>query len=224
MRAWLGPTELRQARIASLITNQFQREIPSSLAAEIAPSISIVLNVGGTVKQAAHIFEIGTRGQRLYDCTSTITQWVRQQAMQTGLLTVFCRHTSASLLIQENADPTVRTDLEAFFNRLAPQAGPQSGPYRHNSEGPDDMPAHLKTALTQVQLSIPLVDSELAWEPGRASTSSNTGYARTAARSSCTSSETEPPAQRNRVRDKPTPSWRKQRHRRPTLELQAKGP
>ncbi len=78
--------------------------------------------------------------------------------MHTGLLTVFCRHTSASLLIQENADPTVRTDLEAFFDRLAPQAGP----YRHNSEGPDDMPAHLKTALTQVQLSIPLVSSELA--------------------------------------------------------------
>ena len=110
------------------------------------------------MKQSTHIFEIQTRGQHLYDCTSTITQWVQQQAMHTGLLTVFCRHTSASLLIQENADPTVRTDLEAFFNRLAPE----SGPYRHNSEGPDDMPAHLKTALTQVQLSIPLVNSELA--------------------------------------------------------------
>ncbi len=110
------------------------------------------------MKQSAHVLEIATRGQRLYECTSTINQWVRQQAMQTGLLTVFCRHTSASLLIQENADPTVRTDLEAFFNRLAPE----SGPYRHDSEGPDDMPAHLKTALTQVQLSIPLVDGELA--------------------------------------------------------------
>ena len=110
------------------------------------------------MKQAAHTFEITTRGQRLYECTSTINQWVRQQGMHTGLLTIFCRHTSASLLIQENADPTVRTDLEAFFNRLAPE----SGPYRHNSEGPDDMPAHLKTALTQVQLSIPLVKSELA--------------------------------------------------------------
>ena len=99
-----------------------------------------------------------TRGQRLYECTSTINQWVRQQGLHTGLLTVFCRHTSASLLIQENADPTVRTDLEAFFARLAPE----SGPYRHNSEGPDDMPAHLKTALTQVQLSIPLLNGELA--------------------------------------------------------------
>ena len=73
--------------------------------------------------------------------------------MQAGLLTVFCRHTSASLLIQENADPTVRGDIEAFFDRLAPK----DGPYDHNSEGPDDMPAHLKTALTQVQLSIPVV-------------------------------------------------------------------
>ena len=110
------------------------------------------------MKQAAHVVEIATRGQRLYECTSIINQWVRQQAMHTGLLTVFCRHTSASLLIQENADPTVRTDLEAFFNQLAPE----SGPYRHNSEGPDDMPAHLKTALTQVQLSIPLLNGELA--------------------------------------------------------------
>ena len=110
------------------------------------------------MKQSTHVFEITTRGQRLYECTSTISQWVQQQGMHTGLLTVFCRHTSASLLIQENADPTVRTDLEAFFDRLAPQAGP----YRHNSEGPDDMPAHLKTALTQVQLSIPLLDGELA--------------------------------------------------------------
>ncbi len=114
------------------------------------------------MKQSAHTLEIATRGQRLYECTSAINQWVQQQGMHTGLLTVFCRHTSASLLIQENADPTVRTDLEAYFNRLAPQAEPQSGPYRHNSEGPDDMPAHLKTALTQVQLSIPLVQSELA--------------------------------------------------------------
>jgi secondary thiamine-phosphate synthase enzyme len=78
--------------------------------------------------------------------------------MHTGLLTVFCRHTSASLLIQENADPTVQTDLKAYFDRIAPE----NGPYRHDSEGPDDMPAHLKTALTQVQLSIPLVEGRLA--------------------------------------------------------------
>ena len=109
------------------------------------------------MQQAAYTFEVTTRGQGLYECTSAISQWVRQQQMQTGLLTVFCRHTSASLLIQENADPTVRVDLKAYFDRLAPE----DGPYEHDSEGPDDMPAHLKTALTQVQLSIPLVNGKL---------------------------------------------------------------
>jgi len=109
------------------------------------------------LKQSVHHFEISTRGQRLYEVTSAVGEWVRQQRMQTGLLTVFCRHTSASLLIQENADPTVRSDIETYFDRLAPE----NGPYRHNSEGPDDMPAHLKTALTQVQLSIPVVDGSL---------------------------------------------------------------
>src|ERR1700730_2613570 len=74
--------------------------------------------------------------------------------IQTGLLTIFCRHTSASLLIQENADPTVRSDIEAYFDRIAPEGGP----YKHSSEGSDDMPAHLKTALTQVQLSIPVIE------------------------------------------------------------------
>ncbi len=110
------------------------------------------------MKQSTHILEVNTRGQALYECTSPISQWVRQQGLETGLLTVFCRHTSASLLIQENADPTVRVDLTAFFNRIAPE----HGPYEHDSEGPDDMPAHLKTALTQVQLTIPLVNSRLA--------------------------------------------------------------
>ncbi len=107
--------------------------------------------------QSAHKLEISTRGQGLYECTSTIDEWVRRQKMQTGLLTVFCRHTSASLLIQENADPTVRHDIKAYFDHLAPE----DGPYEHDSEGPDDMPAHLKTALTQVQLSIPLIHGSL---------------------------------------------------------------
>jgi secondary thiamine-phosphate synthase enzyme len=110
------------------------------------------------VKQSAYNLEITTRGQGLYEFTSTVAQWVGSQQMHTGLLTVFCRHTSASLLIQENADPTVRTDIKAYFDRIAPE----SFPYHHDSEGPDDMPAHLKTALTQVQLSIPLVNSGLA--------------------------------------------------------------
>lgn len=110
------------------------------------------------MEQATHTIEIATRGQGLYECTAAVEQWVGQQRMMTGLLTVFCRHTSASLLIQENADPTVRVDLLAYFNQLAPE----DGPYRHDSEGPDDMPAHLKTALTQVQLSIPLMGGRLA--------------------------------------------------------------
>jgi secondary thiamine-phosphate synthase enzyme len=78
--------------------------------------------------------------------------------METGLLTLFCRHTSASLLIQENADPSVRDDIEAYFHRLAPE----DDSYSHNDEGPDDMPAHLRTALTQVQLSIPVIGGRLA--------------------------------------------------------------
>ena len=110
------------------------------------------------MKQSVHKVEIVTRGQRLYEFTLTINEWLRHQVVQTGLLTVFCRHTSASLLIQENADPTVRRDIEAYFERLAPEGGV----YVHNSEGPDDMPAHLKTALTQVQLSIPVIEGELA--------------------------------------------------------------
>lgn len=109
------------------------------------------------MKQGAHTLEVTTRGQGLYECTSPISKWVSQQGMHTGLLTVFCRHTSASLLIQENADPTVRVDLQAYFDRIAPE----HGPYEHDSEGADDMPAHLKTALTQVQLSIPLVNGRL---------------------------------------------------------------
>ncbi len=110
------------------------------------------------LSQSVHSLEVSTRGQGLYEVTSNVIQWVRQQTMQTGLLTVFCRHTSASLLIQENADPTVRRDIKAYFDRIAPE----DGPYDHNSEGPDDMPAHLKTALTQVQLSIPVVNGSLA--------------------------------------------------------------
>jgi secondary thiamine-phosphate synthase enzyme len=109
------------------------------------------------LKQSVQNLEIPTRGPGLYEITSTINEWIRKQQMQTGLLTIFCRHTSASLLIQENADPTVRNDIEAYFDRLAPEGGE----YEHDTEGPDDMPAHLKTALTQVQLSIPVIDGRL---------------------------------------------------------------
>lgn len=109
------------------------------------------------MKQSVHHFTISTRGKGLYEFTSTLGEWVGSQKMQTGLLTIFCRHTSASLLIQENADPTVQRDIRAYFDRLAPE----DGPYEHNDEGLDDMPAHLKTALTQVQLSIPVMNGGL---------------------------------------------------------------
>jgi secondary thiamine-phosphate synthase enzyme len=109
------------------------------------------------LKQSAHKLQIATRGQGLYEFTSSIREWLTQQKIETGLLTVFCRHTSASLLIQENADPTVRVDIKNYFDRLAPE----SSTYIHNDEGPDDMPAHLKTALTSVQLSIPVMNGRL---------------------------------------------------------------
>ena len=105
------------------------------------------------MRQALHQLTFQTQGRGLLEITREIAGWVGEQRIATGLLTVFCRHTSASLLIQENADPDVRTDLEAFFERIAPEA---PGLYIHEDEGPDDMPAHLRAALTQVQLSIPV--------------------------------------------------------------------
>ncbi len=111
------------------------------------------------MKQAAHVLHVRTSGKGLVDITREVGEWVSRQTMRTGLLTVFCRHTSASLLIQENAAPEVRRDLMAYFDRIAPEG---AGLYEHDDEGPDDMPAHLRTALTQVQLSVPLLDGKLA--------------------------------------------------------------
>lgn len=105
------------------------------------------------MRQHFHRLQIPTRGGGLVEITPELAQWVEHSGIERGLLTVFCRHTSASLLIQENADPDVQTDLERFFERIAPQA---PGRYVHDTEGPDDMPAHLRSALTQVQLSIPV--------------------------------------------------------------------
>jgi secondary thiamine-phosphate synthase enzyme len=93
------------------------------------------------------------------EITREIRGWVDSRDVTTGLLTVFCKHTSASLLIQENAAREVRTDLETFFEQLAPE---QEGRYEHDDEGADDMPAHLRTALTQVQLSIPILNGAMA--------------------------------------------------------------
>ncbi len=110
------------------------------------------------MRQAVHELAIETRGQGLVEVTRPITEWVGRQDMTTGLLTVFCRHTSASLLIQENADPDVRVDLQRYFATLAPESGTR---YVHNDEGPDDMPAHLRAALTQTHLSVPLIGGRL---------------------------------------------------------------
>lgn len=104
------------------------------------------------MKQALHPLEIATNGQGLVDVSAPIVRWVTGQSIATGLLTVWCRHTSASLLVQENASPDVRSDLHDYFRRLVPE----SDVYRHQDEGPDDMPAHIKAALTQTQLSIPV--------------------------------------------------------------------
>ncbi|GAA0665527.1 secondary thiamine-phosphate synthase enzyme YjbQ [Sphingomonas insulae] len=98
--------------------------------------------------------QVDTRRQGLLEITGQVHDWVREQGIAAGLLTIFCRHTSASLVIQENAAPAVRRDMEAYFDRLAPE----SAGYEHDDEGPDDMPAHLKTALTGVQLSIPVIN------------------------------------------------------------------
>ena len=111
------------------------------------------------MRQATGMIEVETRRQGLLDVTAEVARWVDAQGLSDGLLTLFCRHTSASLLVQENAAPAARADLEAYFARIAPE-DPEA--YAHDDEGPDDMPAHLRAALTQVQLSIPLVGGRLA--------------------------------------------------------------
>ena len=111
------------------------------------------------MRQATTLFRLQTRGRGLTEFTDAVVRWIDDQGFETGLLTLFCRHTSASLLIQENAAREVRTDLEAFFEKIAPE---DPDAYAHDDEGPDDMPAHLRTALTGVQLSIPLMQGRLA--------------------------------------------------------------
>jgi secondary thiamine-phosphate synthase enzyme len=111
------------------------------------------------MRQTTTILEFEAPRQGLMEITREVNAWVAEAAMREGLLTLFCRHTSASLLIQENAAPEVRSDLEAWFARIAPE---DPTLYDHDDEGPDDMPAHLRAALTQVQLSVPLIDGRLA--------------------------------------------------------------
>ena len=111
------------------------------------------------LRQALHEIRIPTRGRGLYDFTAEVANWVAQNGLQNGLVTLHLRHTSASLLIQENADPDVRRDLENFFARLVPDGDPL---FSHTAEGDDDMPAHVRTALTAVNLSIPVSQGQLA--------------------------------------------------------------
>jgi secondary thiamine-phosphate synthase enzyme len=110
------------------------------------------------MKQTSETFDINTNGPGLYEITAQLSRWCENQGLEDGLLSLFIKHTSASLTIQENADPDVCHDLQAFFERIAPR----NGPYLHDAEGPDDMPAHIKTALTQTHLSIPLQQGRLA--------------------------------------------------------------
>jgi secondary thiamine-phosphate synthase enzyme len=108
------------------------------------------------------LITLQTKGQGLYEFTDRARAFVAAQASGPGLLTVFVRHTSCSLLVQENADPDVRRDLDAFFRRLVPPADdPSMGFVVHRSEGVDDMPAHIKAALTAVSLSIPVAKGRL---------------------------------------------------------------
>lgn len=111
------------------------------------------------MRQAQTVVTISTHGQRLYEITAEVNAWVAKSGITDGLVTVFCRHTSASLTIQENADPEVQRDLEEFFRRLVPE---NQGWYRHTMEGGDDMPAHIKGALTDVSLCIPVSANRLA--------------------------------------------------------------
>lgn len=109
------------------------------------------------MRQALHRLDIPTRGKGLVMVTDAVRQWVADTGIETGLLTIWCQHTSASLTVQENADPTVREDIKRFFEALVPEA---PGRYIHDDEGPDDMPAHLRSMLTQTQLSIPVADGQ----------------------------------------------------------------
>lgn len=109
------------------------------------------------MRQAQTVLTIETRGKGLSEITHEVVAWAGKQNVTSGLLTLFCRHTSASLIIQENADPDVRTDLLSYFEDIASE----TRDYVHDTEGPDDMPAHIRAALTGVQLSIPVAKGKL---------------------------------------------------------------
>ena len=110
------------------------------------------------MRQRQETIAVKTPGQGLTEFTREVARIVKASELETGIVHVFCRHTSASLLIQENADPDVQVDLLAFFKRLVPDGDPL---FVHRAEGPDDMPAHVKSALTQTTLSIPIADGRM---------------------------------------------------------------
>lgn len=111
------------------------------------------------MQQKAHQITIATHGRKLYDITPEVISWAKNSGLKTGMITLYIQHTSASLLINENYDHDVLVDMEAFFNRLVPDGDPL---FIHTVEGPDDMPAHVRTALTQTHLSIPLLEGRAA--------------------------------------------------------------
>ncbi len=126
----------------------------------MAPDLALAGGLGQArvMRQENTRLTVRTPGQGLHDCTEAICRWVAGSGIATGLLTLFIRHTSASLVVQENAAPAARRDLERYFARIAPE----SREYEHDDEGSDDMPAHLRAALTQVSLSIPVVEGRPA--------------------------------------------------------------
>lgn len=111
------------------------------------------------MQQHTQTIQVKSHGRQLYDITPQVLGWANSLGLTTGLITVYIQHTSASLLINENYDHDVLVDMEAFFKRLVPDGDPL---FIHTVEGPDDMPAHVRTALTQTSLSIPLIDGKAA--------------------------------------------------------------
>lgn len=111
------------------------------------------------MQQLHHQISLNTHGRRLYDMTPQVNQWANNSGMQTGMLNLYIQHTSASILINENYDPDVLVDMESFFARLVPDGDPL---FIHTAEGVDDMPAHIRSALTQTSISIPLLNGKIA--------------------------------------------------------------
>ena len=155
-----GPTGYAQRRAGRRrLRNAEGVHWPAADGPPTRPADWDILVEAMSIKQASYLLHLQTRGKGLYEFTGQVAAWLRERGADNGLLTIFCQHTSASLVIQENADPDVMTDLDDFFSRIAPE---DSRLYKHTIEGPDDMPAHIRAALTGVQLSIPLISGRLA--------------------------------------------------------------